>query len=147
MSPPVALSTKRPADAFRAAAAAENELSDACPRDRAAAALDWILKRRSHGSVEELLAPLGVSRGTIRNWRRNSVDFSVAVVWAIAHVYAADRLPKTPDELDALMAAGPSDDVDTLFNLFYDDNDRAAFEWIHRHRPANFRWNTEYPAA
>lgn len=147
MSPPAAIATQRPADAWRAHVAAEAELADACPRELAAASLDWILKRRSHGSVEELLAPLGVSRGTIRNWRRNSVDFSVGVVWAIAHVYAADRLPKTPDELATLMCGGPNAEASDLFNLFYSANDREAFEWIHSNRPANFRWNTDYTAA
>jgi hypothetical protein len=145
MSPPTTTAT-RPSSAYLDHVEARAALPVACPSDRAAAALDYLLRRRGHGSAEELRLPLDLSRQTIRNYRTGAVEVPPEQVWRIAAVYAAVTLPRSAADLEALLS-DPGEDLFALFDLFYVDNERAAYEWIYGNRHANFRWNTDYPAA
>jgi hypothetical protein len=135
--------TTTPSTIFRAIAALATDDEAA----RARAALRTALNERGHGSVEELRAPLGVSRGSFHDWRSGKVPVSPMAVYRIAVIYSSDPMPTTPEEVDALIATGDLDRADELFQAFYSANHRDALTWLLAHNPAYFRWSDQVPAA
>jgi len=128
----------RPSDALRHA----NTLDDLCPRDRASAALDHLLRHSGYGAVESLSRGTGFARQTLKNYRSpGRAAFHPSSIWRIAAYYCADPIPQTSAELDEAIERGIPD-ADQLFDLFYSDKDRDVFTWLYENRSANFRWNS-----
>ena len=117
------------------------ELSSELKARRAAHALDLILRVRGHGAGVELQAAMGQSRSSLNDYRRGKVLMSPETVYRLAVIYAGDAIPRSPAEVDAVIATGSLDDADALFPKFYSDNHGDAVTWLRAHRPDSFAWN------
>lgn len=135
----------RPSAALRAHGDATVLLNATCPPERAQAALDFLVRSRGYGAVEALTEGTGISRQTVKNYRNGRTAITAATVRRIAAYYACEEPPTDPEQLDAAIEAGVPG-VDELFDLFYSDDRKAAFQWLLDHRAANFRWNTDEAA-
>ncbi len=117
------------------------ELSSELNARRAAKALDLIMRVRGHGAGVELQNAMGLSRSSLNEYRRAKVLMSPETVYRLAVIYACPQAPKSPAEVDAVIAAGDLNDADDLFPKLYSDNHGDAVTWLRAHRPENFAWN------
>lgn len=135
----------RPSAALRAHDNATTMLSEACPPDRARASLDFLIRARGYGAVEAATQATGISRQTIKNYRNGRTAITPDTALRIAAYYACVEPPTSPEQLDAAIEAGVPG-MDELFDLFYAEDRKAAFQWLLDNRAANFRWNTNEAA-
>lgn len=138
MSPVV--TTTDPAAAIADWRSAAHALEHACPPDRAARSLDYLLNRLGSGAVRALSTTIGRERQTIRHWRQGNHPISAEMVWRIAAAYVADPMPGNARQLDELLslperarAAALPGHVE-LFNQFYSPDEKDAAIWLLQHR-------------
>jgi predicted transcriptional regulator len=106
---------------------------------RAVAALDTVLRNWRH-TIDSFADAMGVTRGTIYHWRNLKRSISPAQVYRACLVFCSPITPATPHDLDT-WAPDLAEPAGQLFNLFYDPDQRAAIDWLTRHRPAQFEWS------